>query len=226
MSSRKIQSSRIMALSASLRATAISATCFGLPTASRRVKGGGQVFRTRGRPAAILRRPRIARLVRVIGQRPRGLGSYAQLRARWHAAGCSRSACTCCSSSAISWLNEAITRSRPKPQRLAVATGVRCWARRPTSASRWRSNSRRSRNCRLGKRVRVAAAHRTAPTPAHRVDRFSPAVPTSERSRGSPRPRSTRRSSAAHTAVSNPPVASKTINCGSKPARLPARSAL
>ncbi len=80
------RSSRIMALSAtsSLRATAISATCFGLPTASRRARKaaswGSQrtaaraarynALRTRGRPPAILRRARNCPLSRASGARP------------------------------------------------------------------------------------------------------------------------------------------------------------
>ena len=181
-----------MALSAtrSLRATAISATCFGLPAASRRARKAARwgsqrtaaraarynAFRTRGRPAAILRRPRNCPLSRASGARPanaaacRALscpnsgrsaskaqevlgpmpGAVRSCVARWHAAGCSRSACsTCCSSSAISWLNEAITRSALAKTAAPCSCHlrVRCWARRPTSASRWRSNSRRSRNC-------------------------------------------------------------------------------
>ena len=204
------RSSRIMALSAtrSLRATAISATCFGLPTASRRARKAARwgsqrtaaraarynAFRTRGRPAAILRRPRNCPLSRASGARPanaaacRALscpnsgrsaskaqqvlgpmpGAVRSCVARWHAAGCSRSACsTCCSSSAISWLNEAITRSALAKTVAPCSCHwrVRCWARRPTSASRWRSNSRRSRNCRLGKRV--AAGRSRSPNSAN-----------------------------------------------------------
>ena len=135
------RSSRIMALSAtrSLRATAISvrpASAYRLRAGGRgRRRGGGHsapaaraamynAFRTRGRPAAILRRPRNCPLSRASGARPanaaacRALscpnsgrsaskaqqvlgpmpGAVRSCVARWHAAGCSRSACsTCCS---------------------------------------------------------------------------------------------------------------------------------
>ena len=215
------RSSRIMALSAtrSLRATAISATCFGLPTASRRARKAARwgsqrtaaraarynAFRTRGRPPAILRRPRNCPLSRASGARPanaaacRALscpnsgrsaskaqqvlgpmpGAVRSCVARWHAAGCSRSACsTCCSSSAISWLNEAITRSAlaktaaPCSCHLRVPAGlVGPPAHRDGAATRAGPAVAGSASVSL----RVAAAHRTAPTPAHRVDRFSPA---------------------------------------------------
>ena len=157
----------------------------------------------------------------VLGPMP---GAVRSCVARWHAAGCSRSACsTCCSSSAISWLNEAITRSALAKTAAPCSCHlrVRCWARRPTSASRWRSNSRRSRNCRLGKRV--AAGRSRSPNSANTRASSRSVFASSPNERAKSRTRlgfttATRNpaaSSAAHTAVSNPPVASKTTNCGS-----------
>ena len=232
------RSSRIMALSAtrSLRATAISATCFGLPTASRRARKAARwgsqrtaaraarynAFRTRGRPPAISGRgiaryhgplrcrpanaancPNSGRSAskaqQVLGPMP---GAVRSCVARWHAAGCSRSACsTCCSSSAISWLNEAITRcarqNRPwlplgyalgeAHQRIEMAQQLAPAVRLGKRVAAGRSRSPNSANTRASSRSVFASS------PNERA-KSAPVW-------GSPRTRNPAASSAAHTAV-------------------------
>ena len=181
-------------------------------------------LRTRARPPTILRRPRKRPLSRAIGARPtraatcRPLscpnsgssaskaqevlgptpGAVRSCAARWHGPGCwRRASLICCSSSAISSLNEAMTRST-----LAKASSpascrrrVRCWARVPTRASSEsvlasNPNERAKSRTRLGLTTATLspAASSAAQTGVYRARRSLPRRPAAAETSPAPLP--------------------------------------